>query len=102
MLYCTGYMLGLYQVDPDGSINWSYRADFLMRTAPALGADGTAYLMSLDSSPGQPNSRFIAVKADGTLLWSYVTHEAMNAAAIGDDGTVYVGCDDGKLYAFGP
>lgn len=101
-IYITGDSSGLYALNPDGSLKWVYSTGFYLRNAPAIGADGTAYLMSLDTSAGSPNSRFLAIKADGTLLWSYIIHEDLNTAAIGADGTVYVGSNDNKVYAFGP
>ena len=37
----------------------------------------------------------------GTVLWEFETGGGVHSsAAIGSDGTVYVGSDDGKLYAF--
>jgi outer membrane protein assembly factor BamB len=40
--------------------------------------------------------------ADGSLLWSYETGGPVTGApAIGPDGTLYIGSDDGYLYAFG-
>jgi large repetitive protein len=67
----------------------------------AIDANGTAYIMS-SAQDGNSNNRFLAIKADGTLLWSYVTYVSINSPAIGADGVLYVGCDDNKLYAFGP
>jgi outer membrane protein assembly factor BamB len=101
-IYVTSDDSGLQAINPDGSLKWIYTTDFAMRQAPAIGVDGTAYLMSLDVSAGSPSSRFLAIKADGTLLWSYIIHEDLNSAAIGPDGAVYAGSNDNRVYAFGP
>ncbi|MCK5345171.1 MAG: PQQ-like beta-propeller repeat protein, partial [Candidatus Heimdallarchaeota archaeon] len=37
---------------------------------------------------------------DGTLKWSYSTEGIVASPTIGPDGTIFVGSDDGKLYAF--
>jgi len=39
----------------------------------------------------------------GTLKWSYTTGNSINSSpAIGADGTIYVGSEDGNLYAINP
>ncbi len=44
-----------------------------------------------------------ALPPQGNQLWSYTTGNAIySSPAIGPDGTVYVGSDDGRLYAFYP
>jgi hypothetical protein len=60
------------------ALKWRFLTDAPVRSAPTLAEDGT-------------------------LLWSYQTDGAIQSSpAIGADGTVYVGSNDGKLYAFGP
>ncbi|HTW90177.1 MAG TPA: PQQ-binding-like beta-propeller repeat protein [bacterium] len=62
-------------------------------SSPAIAADGTIYVGSLDSS-------LYAVNADGTLKWRYKTGGKVRASpAIAADGTVYVGSYDSSLYA---
>ncbi len=71
-----------------------------MKSAPALGADGTLYIGAARSN----SSHFYALSPiDGSVGWSH-EHEddgqyVNNQAAIGADGTVYVGFAD-TLYAF--
>jgi outer membrane protein assembly factor BamB len=100
-LYVACDQGGLHAVASDGTQKWIYVTYWLMRNQPAIGADGTVYVMSNDTSPGKPNSALLAINPDGTLKWSYPTHEEMTAPAIGNDGTLYVGSNDGHLYAFG-
>ena len=41
-----------------------------------------------------------ALTPQGQLKWSFATgDDAYSSPAVGADGTVYVGSDDGKLYA---
>ncbi len=51
------------------------------------------------------DSYFYALTSDGALKWKYQTGNfkpGHSSAAIGSDGTVYVGSYDGCLYAFAP
>jgi outer membrane protein assembly factor BamB len=58
-----------------------------------IGADGTIYV-------GSDDNKLYAIRADGTLKWSYTTGSAVRSSpAIGADGTIYVGSFDNKLYA---
>jgi outer membrane protein assembly factor BamB len=42
-----------------------------------------------------------AINPDGTLKWKHKTESSIgSSSAIAEDGTLYVGCDDGYLYAF--
>jgi outer membrane protein assembly factor BamB len=54
------------------------------------------YVGSLDAS-------LYAVTPGGSLAWSFATGDALySSAAIGSDGTIYLGGYDHKLYAIGP
>ena len=51
-----------------------------------------------DSQTSQPKGE---VKKPGTVLWEFETGgQVLSSPAIGSDGTVYVGSEDKKLYAF--
>ena len=52
---------------------------------------------------GSYDNNIYALNSDGTLKWKYATgdHLNLNSPAIGNDGTIYIGSWDGKLYAFG-
>jgi outer membrane protein assembly factor BamB len=90
----------LYAFDPDGSMKWRYRTDFVISASPALDDDGNIYIGS---------THLLSLNPDGTLRWSFETDPfwVASSAAIGRDGTVYVGCsmflsDTGVLYALNP
>lgn len=72
-----------------------------MKSAPALGADGTLYIGASKSSS---SSHFYALSpVDGSIVWSHEHTDSgqyiNNQAALGADGTVYVNFAD-TLYAF--
>src|SRR5262249_49488411 len=54
-------------------------------------------------SIGQPD-RLVALRcSDGTALWEMrFGGHCQSSPALGSDGTIYVGCDDHKLYAVSP
>ena len=61
--------------------------------SPAIGADGTIYVGSIDK-------KLHAINPDGTPKWAYTTsYFVYSSPAIGADGTVYVGSNDGNFYA---
>lgn len=79
---------------PDGTVRWQY--DNVPSAAPpTLAPDGTIYVPSA--------SRLLALNPDGTKRWDYFGDEAIDsAAALGKDGTIYVGTRDGNLCAITP
>jgi len=73
-------------------ISWA-SGTFWVKSSPAIGADGTVYVGSLDG-------KLYAVTPLGNLKWVFETGDEINASpAIGPNGDVYIGSDDGKLYA---
>ncbi len=74
---------------------WSYTTSSkgYVYSAPAIGADGTVYIGSADR-------KLYALRANGTLNWSYTTGNIISGApAVASDGTIYIGGRDSKLYA---
>jgi outer membrane protein assembly factor BamB len=68
-----------------------------MASSPAVAADGTIYVATLDG-------KLVAVTSDGKgTRWAAPTHDANGSSpAIGQDGTIYVGSSDHHLYAVHP
>jgi outer membrane protein assembly factor BamB len=93
---------GLYAVASDGTQKWTYVTDWVIRSQAAIGADGTVYVTSFDSTPSgsEDDNALLAFNPDGTLKWSFTSKVEMCGPAIGDDGTLYVGSGN-HLYAFG-
>lgn len=91
----------LWAINPDGSEKWRYEAgnmyigddDFSnpwLRYSPALGYDGTIYVVT-------ESGELHAVNPDGILKWKFKPHEHNDwergsdgsPASIGSDGTIY-------------
>lgn len=92
----TGSDNRLYALDSlSGAKRWEFVAGGGIQTAPALSADATrVYVGSLD------NKVYAINTADGTLAWSFPTRDAIfSSPAVAPDGTLYLGSNDGRLYA---
>ena len=51
---------------------------------------------------GAQDDRVYAVESKGTIVWTFVTGEAIKSSpAIGSEGTLYIGSNDNKLHAVG-
>ena len=76
---------------------WQAAATDSITSSPAVAADGTVYVGSIDKS-------LYAFTPDGTQKWSFLTGGSLDSssAAVGSDGTVYVGSNDRKFYAVNP
>ncbi|MBN2373881.1 PQQ-like beta-propeller repeat protein [bacterium] len=105
-----GYGLSgrLYALYPDGSLKWSYQTGGNVYSSPAVASDGTIYAgnSNADSAYGanQGNQVFAVNPGDGSVKWAYPVGDGdensiFSSPAIGSDGTVYIGCDNGKVYA---
>ena len=83
----------LFKLDGEGQIVW----DLLVAQAggdgsPAVDVHGTTYL-------GTPDGALVAISSAGQLRWRFDTADAVHTTpAIGPDGSVAFGCDDGVLY----
>ncbi|WP_407543337.1 PQQ-binding-like beta-propeller repeat protein (plasmid) [Deinococcus radiomollis] len=111
-LYVGSRDSNLYAIRPDGTKKWAYFANVL-QGSPVIAADGTVYIGSLDGN-------LYAVNPDGTKKWTVDTGYSTNldpryyknygresasittAPTVGKDGTIYVGCSNGTLFAFNP
>jgi hypothetical protein len=67
-------------------------------STPAIRADGSIVF-------GSSNDAIYAVRADGSLLWRTAlsgsgVEVADSSPLVTNDGTIYVGCSDKKLYSF--
>jgi len=94
-IYC-GYTK-LYAINPtNGSVKWTFDIGGTMRGGtPCNSVDGTIYVGTSDGG------KLIAINPDGTEKWREKIGTCESPPAIGKDGTVYVGSDNDRLYAFG-
>jgi len=96
---------GFYAVNPDGTIKWQYSTTDWIDSSPAMGFIGSLgeeyVVFGVDGATG---GEIVAIDADVDPLnvvpvWTQSTGGACNSSpAIGVDGNVYIGCDDGLLY----
>eukprot|EP01043_Picozoa_sp_COSAG02_P062004 COSAG02_NODE_8451_length_2567_cov_6.288822_1_plen_508_part_00 len=81
--------------------NWSFPMPSVSTSSPAVAADGTVYVGTVDGSFPQMLGKLYAVTPAGQLKWSFPMGAWVTTSpAVGADGTVYV-CSD-KLYAVTP
>lgn len=87
----------VYSVRGDGTLRWSYCTGGKVRFGLSTSPDGSVIYASAD------DGRLYAIRDfDGKLLWKSDPVSLSNLCAVGDDGTIYVGGTDCKIYAFDP
>ncbi|AUM13672.1 thrombospondin type 3 repeat-containing protein [Ketobacter alkanivorans] len=97
-LYFGAFDGSLYALKSNGVLKWSLQPVTTPYSKPALGPDGTVYVLSA-------GFRLHAIAPDGTILWvnSLSFNGYDNAAyyypVVGGDGQIYVATYDGLLYA---
>src|SRR5581483_7343433 len=78
-----------------GKTRWSLAVDGEADTGAALGPGGLVVLAA--------GKTIYALREDGRIAWRFAAKRKVYAApAIADDGTAYVGSQDGHLYAISP
>ena len=94
---------GLYRIAPDGEIRWrtpSFEDDPYaphVYTIPLVTEDGLVIYGGYDG-----HVRAVSAQ-DGTERWQVAIGADVDGSPVaGPDGTIYIGADDGKLYALGP
>ena len=79
-----------------GTLKWRFQTGYYVSSSPAIGADGTIFVGSVDKY-------IYALNSDGTLKWQYQTgYTVWSSPAIGKDGTIYAGSIDSYIYALNP
>jgi len=81
----------LSYADRAHSVMWNHKVYEGGCGAPVVGADGTIYLPRKGGMD--------AYNRDGKRIWAFELSDRATSPSIGDDGTLYFGSDDGKLYA---
>jgi outer membrane protein assembly factor BamB len=95
----------IYAVNPNGSVKWCYDSTYDPTSAPAIGTDGTIYIAIQGVSPDTTILPYLyAFNSNGLRKWRYLLSSFSNlychsSPAIGADGTIYVGTEQGDLYA---
>ncbi len=92
----------VYAVDKaTGHIDWSFLTGDVVVSSPAVATGGPGPVVVVGSNDGKVY--FLEDDVDSvTALPAFVVGAAVRSSpAIGSDGTVYVGADDGRVYAIG-
>jgi outer membrane protein assembly factor BamB len=86
----------------DGTENWRYYIEpgagsfYGIQSGALVDSEGYIYF-------GGRDHYIYCLSPKGTLVWRYKTDDQVDASPVlGPDGTLYVGSDDKRLYAFGP
>jgi len=85
----------IYALNPNGSVKWADSVGSEVWATGALGAEGTAYFQTADSM-------VIALRSDGSTLWTFDSIGGNSAPVVGTDGAVYFVNQDGVVYAINP
>ncbi len=108
-IYVAATDSNLYALNDDGSLKWICRTGGELISSPVVGSDGSIYVRSFNNS-------LYSINEDGSLKWSarievpprddiwflfagIVNNYEGQTPALADDGTLYVGSWDNKLYA---
>jgi len=86
----------LYAINPDGTIKWKYEdeidPDPGVQSSAVLGPDGTIHISR--------NKHIYAINPDGTTKWRCnMGYYTLNALAVDNEGSVYVGSEKAELFA---
>ena len=100
-IYCGCDDGKLYALNPSNGLKkWTFNTGaYSISASPAIDANGTLYL----GVGSVQNPKFYSISTNGATNWIFTTGSRVrSSAALGADGTIYFGCDDGKFYALNP
>lgn len=83
----------LVALNADGTLRWQFATGGQLFSSPTVAQDGTLYIGS--------GNRVIAITPGGSKKWEYSTAgQVLSSPALSpDEKVLYIGSDDGKLYA---
>jgi outer membrane protein assembly factor BamB len=87
----TRYRDILSYADKQHGVKWNHKIDEGGCGAPVVAANGTIYL--------QRQGGLDAFTLEPKRIWTFALSDRATTPSIGDDGTLYFGSDDKKLYA---
>jgi outer membrane protein assembly factor BamB len=90
-----GTNYGLVAVNDKGKLVWNYNTYNSVTTCPAIIPNYNILYFTC-----QDKNLYSIDTTNGTLKWKYTAGDVIQSSpAIGPDGTIYFGCNDGYLYA---
>ena len=100
----------LYALNSDGTLKWEFKSDgnFVGGLSPVIDKNEVIYIgfctRKDHSSPPITENYLYAVNPDGTLKWKFLVGDILvqTCPAIGRDGAIYFGDDNGCFYALTP
>ena len=100
----TGYSTARGPASP--ALKWRLDLSGEVISSPVVGPDGTVYLGSVIRDTRHPEHFVTAVNPGGTVKWRFSTGwrdaQTQSSPALGADGRIYVGAQDGYFYALNP
>jgi outer membrane protein assembly factor BamB len=82
--------------------SWSDMTEDVFSSTPALGPDGTVYVVADAPNCSGDQGDLIAIASGGTTLWKLTGLDLIGSPTVGPDGTVYVEDSGSTLYAVNP
>lgn len=86
--WSTDHQIIIFSGGIPGSLKWRFSTENYISSSPAIGADGTIYLVVWD---GYERGYLYAINPNGTLKWLYQDSSYLMSPTIGSDGTIYIG-----------
>jgi outer membrane protein assembly factor BamB len=95
-LYLGVWEKKFYAINSDGTLKWSFDTGGgkVWDCTAALSSDGTLYFCTCDLE-SHGGIEIIALNVNGTVKWRSPLDTVFSSPAIGKDGTVYIGGDEG-------
>ncbi|WP_448378625.1 beta-alanine-activating enzyme beta-propeller domain-containing protein, partial [Fervidobacterium sp.] len=83
----------LYAIDQTGVLKWKFNSNSSIDSSPLIGADGVIYIVS--------RYKVYALTPNGEKKWEFSSGwmQFTTSPTVGNNGELYVGSSDGKLFA---
>jgi outer membrane protein assembly factor BamB len=111
----------LFVIAPDGTVRWTAQLGPVLRASASLAPDGTIYVPSIDGNLYAVSAP-TGASSEGTIKWTFDFGANLgptplftgsgapgangvgsgSSAAVGPDGTIYVGANNSNFYAIKP
>lgn len=94
---------GASALSPEGEVFWHFRTSTYVEASPAIGPDGTLYIVtSTRYSPFGGMNNLYAINTGGWIEWFHAIggEGCTGSPVVLEDGTIYLGTLEGELIAF--